>query len=84
VLEDPAQIPELMKQLLPRVEADPRLHALSFSDPLRLAEELGVTVTPRMARLIRRALASAVSFDAQRSLVDAPGLVKIQWRPHRS
>jgi hypothetical protein len=86
LIDDPTQIPVVVRELLPRVQADPRLHALSFTDPIRLAtDELGVALSPRVARIARRALASAVSFDPARSLDPQGrgqgGLVRIQWRP---
>ena len=57
----------LVRELLPRVEADPLLLALSFVDPLRLGcEELGVAWTPEAAELIRESLTGVVSFDPER------------------
>jgi hypothetical protein len=82
-LETTAQIPEAVHRFLPEVERDPRLHALSFVDPLAVAEELGIAVSPAVARVVRRGLAGAVTFD-RRSLDDdgrLRGLGTIRWRP---
>ena len=83
-IDDVSQIPEAVRRFLPEVESDPRLHALSFVDPLRLAtEELGIAISPVVARMVRRRLAGVVSFDP-RSL-DADGRLRgvgqIRWRP---
>lgn len=78
-----SQIPEAVRRFLPEVEADPRLHALSFVDPLLVANELGISVAPAVARTVRRGLASAVTFDL--ASLDADGRLRgvgtIRWRP---
>jgi hypothetical protein len=83
-IDEVSQIPEAVRRFLPEVEANPRLHTLSFVDPLRLAtEELGIAVSPVVARAVRRGLAGAVSFDL--SSLDAEGRLQgmgqIHWRP---
>jgi hypothetical protein len=79
------QIPEAIRCFLSEVEADPRLHALSFIDPLRLANELGIAVSPAVARTVRRGLAGVLSFDLES--LDANGrlrgIEKINWRPKK-
>jgi hypothetical protein len=83
-LDQISQIPEAVSRFLPEVEADPRLHALSFVDPLRLAtEELGIAVSPLVARAVRIALTGEVSFDIG-SLDEQGrlrGMGRIRWRP---
>lgn len=82
-VETLAQIPEAVRRFLPEVEASPRLHALSFVDPLRVANELGIAVAPAVARTVRRAFGGIVSFD-DRSL-DPHGKLRgvgnIRWIP---
>jgi hypothetical protein len=85
-IEDVRQIPAFVREWLPIVECDPRLHALSFRDPLRLAtDELGIRIAPRVARHVRRALRGAVSFDARDVDCEGrmPGITRIAWRPKR-
>lgn len=82
-IDEIAQIPEFVRRYLPEVESDPRLHAMSFVDPLRLATDvLGIAVSPRVARAVRRGLRSMVSFDL--TSLDAQGrlhgIEAIRWR----
>jgi hypothetical protein len=82
--DEVSQIPEVVRRYLPEVEADPRLLALSFVDPLRLANDhLGIAVSPRVARAVRRGLRGMVSFDL--SSLDPGGRLRgieaISWRP---
>lgn len=82
LVSDPRKLPAIVKELLPVVEADPRLHALSFADPIRLGcEHFGVALTPPVARLCRRRLSKLLSFDPAKSLVNAHGITRIKWRP---
>jgi hypothetical protein len=82
-IDKPSQIQDAVRLFLPEVEHDPRLHALSFVDPLVVANELGVVVSPLVARVVRRGLAGAVTFD--RHSLDATGSLvgvgTIRWRP---
>ncbi len=82
-----SQVAEAVRRFLPEVEASPRLHALSFVDPLRVANELGVAVSPAVARSVRRGLSGIVSFDLS-SLDDhgdlRGGMGQIHWRPKSS
>lgn len=82
-IDQPSQIPEAVRRFLPEVEGDPRLHALSFVDPLLVANQLGIVVSPLVARVVRRGLASVVTFD--RSSLDAQGRLRglgtMRWRP---
>jgi hypothetical protein len=82
-IDDPSQIPEAVQRFLPEAESDPRLHALSFVDPLQVANQLGIVVSPLVARVVRRGLGAAVTFD-QNSL-DAEGRLRgqgtMRWRP---
>lgn len=82
-IDDVSQIPIAVRKFLPEIEADARLHALSFVDPLRVANELGIAVSPSIARTVRRGLAGSVSFDlgsldSEGQLV---GVGEIRWRP---
>ncbi len=53
-IDEVSQIPGAVRRFIREVEADPRLHALSFGDPLRLAtEEVGVAISPTVARVVR-------------------------------
>lgn len=82
-IDRPSQISEAVRRFLPEVERDPRLHALSFVNPLQVALELAVVVSPLVARIVRRGLASTVTFDT-RSLDEhgrLRGLGEIHWRP---
>jgi hypothetical protein len=85
VVERAEQIPALVQEYLPRVEADPKLHALSFIDPIRVARELGIEIAPALERAIRRRLRGVFTFD-ERGL-DANGNVagfrNLRWRPRR-
>src|SRR5262245_27950917 len=45
------QIAEAVRRFLPEVERDARLHARSFIDPLAVANELGIAVSPLVARV---------------------------------
>jgi hypothetical protein len=78
-----SQIPEAVRRFLPEVERDPRLHALSFVDPLRVANELGIAVSPVVARTVRRSLSGALTFNLQS--LDAHGRLrgvgKVRWMP---
>ena len=83
-VDDVSQIPEAVRRFLPEVEADPRLHALSFVDPLRLAvEELGVVISPVVARAVRRALGGWLSFNAAEVLEQGtvPAITRARWLP---
>jgi len=82
-IDTAVQIPEAVHRFHPEVERDPRLHALSFVDPLAVAQELGIAVSPAVARIVRRGLAGTVTFD-RRSLDSngqLRGLGTIRWRP---
>jgi hypothetical protein len=82
-IDEVSEIPEVVRLFLPEVEADARLHALSFVDPLRVANELGIAVSPTIARTVRRGLAGSVSFDL--GSLDPEGRLvgvgEIRWRP---
>jgi hypothetical protein len=82
-IDHPSEIPAAVQTFLPEVERDPKLHALSFVDPLAVANQLGIVVSPSVARVVRRGLASVVTFD-QRSL-DSEGRLRgqgtMRWRP---
>jgi hypothetical protein len=83
-IDEVSQIPGIVRRFLPEVESDPRLHALSFVDPLRLAtEELGIAVSALVARIVRRELSGAVSFnpDSLNEQGLLRGLGQIRWRP---
>jgi hypothetical protein len=63
-VDEVAQIPDVVSRFLPEVRADPRLLAMSFADPLRLATDvLGIAVSPVVARAVRAGLRGLVSFD---------------------
>jgi hypothetical protein len=86
-VDEAAQIAPLVAKLMPTIEADPRLLALSFSDPLVLAVELGIAVSPKLARQIQRGLSTIVPFDSARGPLDPSGrgrfgITSIRWRPH--
>lgn len=83
-IDEISQIPEFVRRYLPEVEADPRLLALSFVDPLRLASDhLGIAVSPRVARAVRRGLRGMVSFELDSLDPDGRlrGIEAISWRP---
>jgi hypothetical protein len=62
-IENLAQLAVCVEAVLPIVEDDRDLHALSFVNPLRLAvDHLGLAISPTMARYVRRALHGAISF----------------------
>jgi hypothetical protein len=75
-----------VRAVLPVIERDPALHALSFVNPLRLAaDELGIAVSPAVARYLRRALRGTVSFartaDPDRVF---RGITQVKWVQRRS
>lgn len=77
------EIAEAMRKFLPEVEADPRLHALSFVDPLAVANELGIAVSKIVARTVRRRFIGVLSFDPKS--LDPGGRLRgvgsIRWDP---
>jgi hypothetical protein len=81
VIGDVQELRAAIEKLLPQIEGDPVLHALSFADPLRLCtEHLGIAVTPLVANQVRLILGAKLSFDPSRSLAAQPGVGKIRWR----
>jgi hypothetical protein len=87
-IDKPDDVVPVFAKLLSAAEADPRLHALSFADPLALGIEMGVAVTPPVARFVRRVLASVVPFDRSKGPLEASGkgrfgIESLHWRPHR-
>ena len=76
-------IGEAVRKYLPDIARDPRLLALSFTHPLRLAnEELGIAVSPQVASYLHRALRRVVSFD-ERTPQFLSGIKSIRWVPKR-
>lgn len=80
-LDDPRDIPAFAREFLPLVERDPRLHRLSFVNPLRLAtDELGIAISPAVARFVRRTMRGAVSFEDTTPTDNAlRGITRIRW-----
>ena len=84
LLTEIEQVPKLVRRLLPKIERNPRQHALSFLDPLRLANELGIAVTPRIARALRWSWRAVVPFEVPTDF-DTPERLaaysKLRWKP---
>ena len=80
-LDDPRDIAAAARKFLPLVESDPRLHRLSFVNPLRLAtDELGIAISPVVARFVRRTMRGAVSFDdTTPTNASLRGITRIRW-----
>lgn len=83
-IDDISQIPDFVRRYLPKVEADPKLLALSFVDPLKLAtDHLGIAVSSQVARAVRRGLRAMVTFDLAALGPDGQlrGVSNVRWRP---
>jgi hypothetical protein len=84
--EDPERLrcAEAVQEFLLLVESNARLQALSFVDPLRVANELGITVSPLVAHNTPRSgwgsLLDVNSLDSEGRLV---GVGEIRRRPKR-
>jgi hypothetical protein len=80
-LDKVPDIPGFVRKYLPEVAKNPRLHALSFVNPLKLAtDELGIAISPAVARYIRRLLRGSVSFaDAPQVPGSLTGITRIRW-----
>jgi hypothetical protein len=76
-------IPIFVARYLHGVERDPILHALSFVNPLKLAtDELGIAVSPLVARFVRRQFRGSVSFaDGPKVPGQLTGVTNIRWVP---
>jgi hypothetical protein len=68
-IDEVSQLPEVVRRYLPEVEADPRLLALSFVDPLRLAtDHPGMAVSQWSRRRSTRAAWPGSSAQLARGL----------------
>jgi len=82
-IDEVDEIPRFVRKFLPVVEKDPQMHALSFVDPLRLATDvLGLAISPRVSRVVRRSLRGVVSFDVEtlKKHGTIAGVAKLRWR----
>jgi hypothetical protein len=82
-LDKVEDIPIFVSRYLSEVEKDSILHALSFVNPLKLAtDELGIAVSPLVARFIRRLFRRTVSFaDGPKSPGTLTGITSVRWVP---
>ena len=66
LIDEPAQLHDIVHPLLEEIHNDRRLLILSFIDPIRLGrEEFGIEATPDLVQDVRTRLAGAISFDQE-------------------